>query len=186
MSRFEYLTAFVTIVLGLGVSELLLNLNRLFRARDRVRWHWLPLLWAAIVLLLQLNFWYGFYVLGQLQRWETAWFFTLFLAFPVLVFLISASVLPAEVPEQGVDLLAIYFRDRGYFFSLLGVYYLGLAVAIPSLGVASWTDPAQRARVLPATLFFLLPRTQRVAPHAGVAVLVLFLMVARLFGQQIR
>jgi hypothetical protein len=41
----------VSIILGLAVAELLLNLHRLIDARKRVNWDPLPLLWAVIVLL---------------------------------------------------------------------------------------------------------------------------------------
>ena len=44
-----------SIIVGLGLAELLLNLHRLIHARDRVRWDPLPVLWT-IVLLMLLNY----------------------------------------------------------------------------------------------------------------------------------
>jgi hypothetical protein len=44
-------------IVGLGLTELLLNLHRLIHARDRLRWDPLPVLWTATVLLMLLNYW---------------------------------------------------------------------------------------------------------------------------------
>ena len=185
MSRFEYLTAFVTLVLGLGVAELLLNLNRLIRARRRIKWHWLPFAWAAIALLLLINYWYSFYVNGQLPQWRTGVSFALFLLLPIMLFLISASVLPGEVPEAGVNLLAVYLENRSYLFTLLAIYYLAWAVIAPALGVIRWNDPYQIARIVPAVLFIALTRSTKLWLHAAVAVLTLILVCYRLSTQTI-
>ena len=49
----------ISIIVGLGLTELLLNLHRLIHARHRVQWDLLPLLWTATVLLLLLNYWWA-------------------------------------------------------------------------------------------------------------------------------
>ena len=47
----EYWATFVSIILGLGVADLLVNLHRLIHARTRVRWDALPLLGIGPILL---------------------------------------------------------------------------------------------------------------------------------------
>jgi hypothetical protein len=49
MSIFEYVTAALLIILGLGITELLNDAISLFRERRRNRPEWIPLAWAAIV-----------------------------------------------------------------------------------------------------------------------------------------
>ena len=60
----------VSIILGLAVAELLLNLHRLIDARKRVNWDPLPLLWAVIVLLWLFNHWWA--VATNLDRSQNA------------------------------------------------------------------------------------------------------------------
>ena len=52
MSLTEHLIVFVSIIVGLGLTDLLADLHRLIRVRRRVRWHAIPLLWAVVALLL--------------------------------------------------------------------------------------------------------------------------------------
>jgi hypothetical protein len=52
VDAFSYLAVLLSIVLGLGLTQLLTATGRLIRHRDRVRVQWLPLLWAAILLLI--------------------------------------------------------------------------------------------------------------------------------------
>lgn len=70
MTPFEYLLALVSILIGLAVADLATCMHRLLRARSRVRWDWLPLASALIVMLLILQFWWGFYRLGTSPVWS--------------------------------------------------------------------------------------------------------------------
>jgi hypothetical protein len=42
----EHSITLVSVIVGLGLTELLANLNRLVRMRAEVRWHALPLVWV--------------------------------------------------------------------------------------------------------------------------------------------
>src|SRR2546430_11876759 len=46
-----YLSVLLSIILGLGLTQVLTAVGRLVRHRDRVRPDWLPLLWAAVLLV---------------------------------------------------------------------------------------------------------------------------------------
>ena len=46
---FSYLSAFVTIVLAIALGDMIQSTHRLIRARHRIKWDALPLLFAAIV-----------------------------------------------------------------------------------------------------------------------------------------
>ena len=40
MSIADFVLAFVGIIIGLGVADLLISLHKLLRAGRRVKWHW--------------------------------------------------------------------------------------------------------------------------------------------------
>ena len=48
MSPFEYLLTFLAIILGLGITDMLESLHKLLTG-PRIRWHWMPVLWAMAV-----------------------------------------------------------------------------------------------------------------------------------------
>ena len=47
----EHSLTLISIIVGIGLTEMLGNLHRLIRNRRRVTWDWLPVTWAAQKLL---------------------------------------------------------------------------------------------------------------------------------------
>lgn len=115
MTPFDYLSVLISIVLGLGLTELLSNVHRLIQARDRVTFHWLPLLWGGIIFVALVQWWWAAFGLHRQLEWNF-FFFLLILLIPVLMYLAAASVLPTVEAEQTVDLRTYYFAIRPWFF----------------------------------------------------------------------
>ena len=118
MTPFDYLSVLISIVLGLGLTELLSNVHRLIQARDRVTFHWLPLLWSGLVFVMLVQWWWAAFGLHRELEWNF-FFFLLILLIPVLMYLAAASVLPAVEPEQEYDLRAYYFGIHHWFFGIV-------------------------------------------------------------------
>lgn len=139
MSRLEYLTTLIAIIIGLGLADLLESAYRLTQARKRVRFHWLPLSWALMVFLLVMIFYWTFFRIGQLAVWRNMFAFIFLLIAPVLLFLASANALPDEIPPKGtLNLEQFYFdRPRGFFLLLAG-YMLHAMVLDLLRGVPIW------------------------------------------------
>ncbi len=151
MSPFEYLLALVSILIGLAVADLSGSLHRLLRARQRVRWDWLPLAAALLVMMLILEFWWIFYGLGTSVAWTHYSAFLVLAASLVCMFLLASATLPDEVPEEGMDLTQYYRENGRYFWGLFGLFVL-LMIAVEL--VAEW-DHIRDAAVLRRTLLNL-------------------------------
>jgi hypothetical protein len=115
MSPFDYLSVLISIVLGLGLTELLSNVHRLIQARDRVTFHWLPLVWSGLIFVVLVQWWWAAFGLHRQLEWNF-FFFLLILLIPVLLYLAAASVLPTIEPEQEYDLRTYYFGIHDWFF----------------------------------------------------------------------
>ena len=132
MTASEYVAAFASIILALAVTDLATSMHRLLRARKRVRWHWLPLSLALLILLSTVQFWWVFF-----DVWRSRTSFTLGGFLPdfltlLLLFFIASAALPDEVPADGLDLDAYYFENRTYFWTL----FLLLAVSVTASTVS--------------------------------------------------
>jgi hypothetical protein len=155
VTPFEYVLPMVSILIGLAVGDLSISLHRLLRARRHVRWDWLPMAAALLVLLLILEFWWAFYALGRSEVWTQYWAFLFLGAALVSIFLLASAALPDAIPEDGLDLAAYYDENRRYFWGMFGLFALlafildllaasaekgvpeGALRAIPTLGIAA-------------------------------------------------
>lgn len=140
MSIADFLLAFVGIILGLGVADLLTSLHKLLRAGRRVKWHWATPTLAALMLLVTLVIWFrSFGELSVLRSETLAAFLPMFVVL-VFSFLMMAAALPDEVPDSGIDLEQFYFSSRFHLWSLmsatLGGFTLLYVVQHWSIGAA--------------------------------------------------
>lgn len=119
MSIVDFLLAFVGIILGLGVADLLTSLHKLLRAGSRVKWHWATPTLAALMLLVTLIVWFRSFVeLSDLRSETLAAFLPMFVVL-VFSFLMMAAALPDDVPDSGIDLEEFYFSSRIHLWSLM-------------------------------------------------------------------
>lgn len=187
MSLSEHSIVFVSILVGLGITELLANLHRLIRDRARVNWDTLPLAWAFVAFLLVVNYWWGVYLgVAGITGVTSAGSFLVYLAVPMLLYLICAAALPAGVPDGGLDLRAAHERERRYFFTLLVVYLVATFFATYQATTASeWRlITAYRVMLIGAivSLFWVRARWY----HWTVTAFVAAALLLRLFLQAVR
>jgi Ca2+/Na+ antiporter len=114
MDEFAYLSVLLSIIIGLGITQLLTAAGRLIRHRDRVRVDWLPLLWAAVLLVIFVQVWWSMFGLRTYREWTFVGFL-LILAQTCTLYLMAAVVLPEQV-EDAVDLATHYERQHRWFF----------------------------------------------------------------------
>lgn len=134
----EYITTFISIIVGLAVADLLLSLHRLLRRRSEITWYWIPPALAVFMLLLSLNFWWGSYSWVTSLRTISVLEFSPVLLQVVVLFLFVASVLPDEVPA-GLNLQQWYFQNSAYIWTLGAILW---ALVTAWLGSQRVTSPA--------------------------------------------
>ena len=126
--EFQYLTVLVSIILGLGVTQLLTGVGRLIQARERVRVYWPALLWVGLLLLIHVQSWWAMFEMRDHQAW-TFLKFLVVLFHPISLYLMAALVLPDVAEATGgaagngaarggrvLDLRAHYYAQAGWFF----------------------------------------------------------------------
>jgi hypothetical protein len=153
----------ISIVVGLGLTELLLTFYQLVRARRRVSWDALPLAWAALVLVAAVNFWWGIRALmAEASGWLTATFMLAMIS-PVFLFLACAAALPRVEPGGRLDMKAAYAEERSAFLLFLLGYQCGnwiLDFAVRG-GLPSTIVAVSRTVAGMALLVALLSRSRR-------------------------
>jgi hypothetical protein len=132
MTQPEYIAALLSIIVGLGLTDLARSLRELVRPHRKVDWHWLPLLWAATTFLLAVQIWWNSF---SFLTGATSEFFIVYLITFLLLYLTCAFALPdpeweASRPDGGpggtpavsgpLDLRAYHFSEahRRWFFGV--------------------------------------------------------------------
>jgi hypothetical protein len=184
----EHSITLVSVIVGLGLTELLANLNRLVRSRRDVRWYGLPLAWAGVCLILVVNLWWGIY-LGAIgiATPSNAGVFLLYLIVPVLLYLVCAAALPEVREPAGVDLRASYFASSRYFSALLCAYVAAtLLQAYIARFTVDWTPLTTVMRL--GILGVLLPLVWVRRPwyHWFAAIFMLVVLTLRMMTQTLQ
>src|SRR5437868_3078297 len=116
MDAFSYLSVLLSIILGLGLTQLLAAKGRIIRHRERVSVHWLTILWAGILLMIYVQVWCAMYGLRLHRDW-TFIAFAVVLAQTATLYVMAAVALPEFVDEPMVDLGAYFDRQHRWFFA---------------------------------------------------------------------
>lgn len=113
----------ISIIVGLGLTEMFGKLYRLIRNRKRVRWDFLPLAWVVTLFLLVLNFWWSLFLrMDGSSQARTVADFGLILLPPILLFVATASVLPDFTGEEDWDMRRDYQEQRKVFILTFALY----------------------------------------------------------------
>lgn len=123
MTVFEFVAVTISLILGLGIANLLSSAVELVRRRDKVRFHWIAIFWAMIILWIHLEFWWSLFAIQQRTQWSHGEFL-LVASFVTALFASGSLVLPRGDDETTVD-LADYFTSNGKWgVGLFGIVHL--------------------------------------------------------------
>jgi hypothetical protein len=154
----------ISIVVGLGLTELLLTFYRLVQARRRVTWDALPLAWALLILIAVVNFWWGIRaIMAGASGWTTGEFMLVMIS-PVFIFLACAAALPKVEAAKQLDMTAAYAGERTAFLIFFFAYQGGNWV-IDLSGLTPMSSPPvvyiHRTIVCLALITALIARSRR-------------------------
>jgi hypothetical protein len=131
VSRFEYLSVLISIVIALGISEMVSSWGRLLRHRVSVRHYWVHSLWSLLILMMMVEFWWGFWQFRVVDEWSFVGLVAVLAE--VLVMVLAALVLtPSEPIDEDLD-LRIYFYEQHRLFFVLGLALVAQLVVVDAL-----------------------------------------------------
>ncbi|MCJ7627144.1 MAG: hypothetical protein MUO50_02035 [Longimicrobiales bacterium] len=116
MGLFEFLIVLVSVVIGLGLTEILTGVANLLRARDDVRVYWIHVLFQCGVFFALLQQWWEFWDMEGMG--EISFLAVLaILAPPIFLFLIANLLYPKQA--EGADLEKYYYRQAPLLWGLV-------------------------------------------------------------------
>lgn len=124
MEAFHWIVVPISTVLGLAIARILLAYVNVFKARESVRFDWLPMVIACIVLAEGWQFWWALLELSNRGSWTLA-AYSLLIAMVMALFTAAAIVAPADSDR---DLRRAFARDGRWALIALACFHL-LALA---------------------------------------------------------
>ena len=138
---FDHLTALISIILSLGIANLVAFAAMLVHRQKKVRLSAPQLLWTATIFLAQIEFWLSAFSFRSISQ-ISAWSILFIILVPVLHYLQAVLVVPEERPGEIIDLKRHHeenFREyigAGVATNIITLVYLAYMMAVnPGLSV---------------------------------------------------
>lgn len=189
MTEFELLSIPLSLILGLGITNILSDVSDAIRDRERVPLHWLPLAWAFLIFLFQVQYFFvlwDFYESGMIWTWPN---FGPALFNCIILYLSAGLVLPGRRNSDSESLL-MDFQKHGRLAlitlatmlvvaSFLNVYYFGDLDSYYHF--AHWFPEANILNMALLTMIVMVLLTKRYALQvAGTVMFAIFQMYGML------
>jgi hypothetical protein len=130
MSEFEYASVVVSIVLALGMADILRFLADTLRDPSERRGYWVHMLWVVLLLELHMEFWWRMWAFrDQLTAGPEL---TIVLLGPAILFMATRIILPHA---GEADMQQLYFQRKNAFFIAL------VASSLWSALTSTWALP---------------------------------------------
>jgi hypothetical protein len=133
MDTFEYLSVLISIIIGLGITHLIMGLGRLISQTGGRSFYWVHLVWTLNIALFLVVFWWWASNLRTLEEWAFLPFVIILLE-PSLLCLAGAILYPVSMPAD-LEYKAHFYQSRRIFFSVI------VAVSVSDLVVVLFASP---------------------------------------------
>jgi hypothetical protein len=171
MSDFEYIAVLLSIILGLGITQLLSGIARLVRDGRALAPAWWIMVIVAVLLVMHFQVWWVSFEWRHVQAW-TFFAYVSFMILPMLLFLLAYLILPPDPQPEGGELVREFIARRRPFFVIIALVPLASFLQQRMLGgpQAMIFDLDAGIRILMAVLAIPGFLSRRVAVQATLAV----------------
>jgi hypothetical protein len=123
MDPFSYLSVLISIVLALGMTQVLTGVGEMLQARTRRPIYWVHAVWVFNLFLFLVVAWWIFYRWRYVTEW-TYYLFLFVLIAPTLLYLASIVLFPPIGPRGDAvhDYKSHYYANHRGFFILFGLW----------------------------------------------------------------
>jgi len=178
MSLFEFLMVLVSIIIGLGIAEILTGIARQVRCRGSVHGYWVHSALATGIFFALLQQWWEIWGLRVVPEW-TFHGLVMMLTGPVGLFLVAHLLFPE--PMQGANLREYYHGVMRPIWWLAAVTVVLATIFRPLIFGSNLFSPDNATSFLLFFGFIALAISRRAVLHAILVPVILLLVLLDIF-----
>lgn len=123
ISAFEYVSILVSIILGLGITQILSSFSDLLYHHKEIKFYWPHTLWVLFILFLHVQDWFITYQLKDKTVWTLPELLFILL-YPITLFIAVKMLLPTNESDKGSDMKIYYHSHYPLIFFIVGIAVL--------------------------------------------------------------
>lgn len=175
MEGFSYLSVMVSMVLGLGLSQLFGGIGDLVQVRRKVKLYWLHSLWVLLLIVLHVHMWWSFWALRGVADWSYAIFVYVLIGPGALV--IASHISIPELIDSRIDSERYYFDTSPLFFGILTLAATWAMFLEPITGLRAFFVPFRILQAIGVVTFASCSASKNRRLHAVAIALIAVLLV---------
>ena len=123
ISPFEYVSILVSIILGLGITQILSSFSDLLYNHKKVKFYLPHSIWVIFVLFLHIQDWFVTYQLKDKMIWELPEL-VFVLLYPIMLFMAAKMLIPTNNDEEKFDMKVFFLSQFSMIFCIIGISIL--------------------------------------------------------------
>jgi hypothetical protein len=178
MTPFEYVTVLISIILGLGITQIVTGVAEIIHAWERTKLYWPHLLWIALVFFLHIQEWWTLYDMRLYPTWRLPTFLFISL-YPINLFILARILFPT-FSEGPIDFKSFYFASCNKFF--LGIIIAAVISILDNIFINgySWTDQFMQFGIIAMLTFLIVKKYEAELVHKIVVITLTLTMIISL------
>jgi hypothetical protein len=133
MDAFNYLSVMVSMIVGLGLTQLFAGIGNLVQVRHRVKRYALHTLWIALLIALHIHMWWSLWALRAVSDWNYGGF--VYVLFGPAALVIASHIIIPELLAPRIDNERHYFDTSRLFFGTLAAAAVWAMLLEPVMGL---------------------------------------------------
>lgn len=123
ISAFEYVSILVSIILGLGITQILSSFSDLLYRHKKIKFYWPHSIWIVFVLFLHIQDWFVTYQLKDKTLWRLPELMFVLL-YPITLFTAAKMMMPTNDDEERHNMKTFYQSQFPMIFIIISVSIL--------------------------------------------------------------
>jgi hypothetical protein len=120
INPFEYVSILISIILGLGITQLLSAFSDLLYHYKKVKFYWPHTIWLMFILFLNIQDWFITFKLKDKMEWNLPELLFVLL-YPIALFVVSKMILPTNDSEEKHDMKTFYSSQYRITFFMIAI-----------------------------------------------------------------